>query len=121
MSQSLPASASDVFYVFYAGGLQDLESYLRFKVDPAQADQAIEELIAENNRTFHRSLSYPRSSLPPPQPAAPHRDGSDRFKPIAWWQPQTIKNGYFREEQQSYSLRIWYDADNSLICVYQND
>ena len=120
LCRSLPASAADVYYLFYAGGLQDLESYLRFHVDPTKADQAIDELIAENNRTMKRSLPYVRSSLPP-KVVTPHVDSASRFKTISWWQPQSIQHGYFRGEEQSYALSIWYDADKALIYVYQND
>ena len=133
LSRKLPASASDFYYLFYAGGLQDLEAYLRFHVDPPQADQAIDEIISENNKTLKQSLPYVRSSVSLrlaegesismmlPQPAKPFVDAEGRFKPISWWQPQTISNGYFRGENQSYALKIWYDADKSLVYVYQND
>ncbi|HEX8294781.1 MAG TPA: hypothetical protein VF593_00645, partial [Chthoniobacteraceae bacterium] len=60
-------------------------------------------------------------SLPAPQPPKPFVDSAGRFKPIQWWQPQSIQNGYFRGEKQSYALSIWYDADKSLVYVFQND
>ena len=123
LHQKLPSSASDVYYLFYSGGLQVLESFLRFHVDPSQADQAIQELIEENNREMKRTLPYSRSALPPAKPVAPHTDSARpaRFKPISWWQPQTARNGYFRGERQSYALSIWYDSDNSEIYVYKSD
>jgi len=121
LHRKLPASATNVYYLFHAGGLQDMESYLRFNVDSAEADQAIDEMIAENNLTRKRSHPYLRSSLPPPLPAKPHVDSFNRFKPIAWWQPQSIHNGYIREAQESFALHIWYDADKAIVYVYQND
>ena len=57
----------------------------------------------------------------PPRPAEPYVDSFNRFKPIPWWQPQTIVHGYFRGENASHALQIWYDSDNSIIYVYRND
>ena len=121
LHRPLPSTATDIYYLFSAGGLQDTESYLRFHVDPMQADSAIQDLIAENNRIMKRTLSYPRSALPPPQPAKLESDAAGRFQPMLWWQPQTITNGYFRGEQEGHALQIWYDSDHSIVYTYEND
>ena len=118
LSSKLPASASEIYYFIHAGGLQELEIYYRFHVDPTQADQAIDGLIADNNKILQRSAQYLKSSLPPPQAAKPYYAEGHLLN---WWQPQTIRNGYLRGEKQSYSLDIWYDADKSLVYVSESD
>jgi hypothetical protein len=118
---NLPASASEIYYLIYGGGLQDLEYFVRYRVPPSEADQIIETLIAGNNKVMTRTLPFLRTSLPSPRPAEPYVDSIGRFKPISWWQPQTIRNGYFRGETAGHAPRIWYDSDNSIIYIYIND
>jgi hypothetical protein len=59
----LPAAATNIYYVDFVGGLQDLELFVRFSVPPSEVDSAIEALIAHNNRQMGRSLAYARRPL----------------------------------------------------------
>ena len=110
-------SARSIYYLLYAGGMQDLESYLRFDVDPEELDAAVDALVSWNNTQMQRSLAYPRKSLSPATMMAPRKE----FLPMPWWDPSSITTGYYRGHIDGYALRIMVDQVNSRIYVYQND
>lgn len=113
----LPKSATDIYYLDYAGGLQDLERFVRFTVPVSDLDSAIDGLIAANNLQFKRSLPYariPRSAVPVPSPRA-------EFLPVAWWTPSSVRRGYYRGESAGYALQIWADTATGTVYFYQND
>ena len=115
----LPASAANALYVFYAGGTQDLELYLRFDCDAADVDSWVDSAVSSNNAVFKRSLPY--SSIPI---AMAPKDGTrpaPSVAPISWWTPLSIVNGYYRGAMESYGLRFWVDKSRSRVYVYQND
>jgi hypothetical protein len=113
----LPLSAHAIYYLWHAGGLQDLEFYARFDVEPQDLDSAVDALVAWNNGELSRSLSYPRDRLssariPPPR---------DEFLPMRWWDPDTVSSGYYRGHLESYALRMIVDQSRSRIYLHQND
>jgi hypothetical protein len=57
----LPRSATNIYYLDYAGGLQDLERFIRFTVPPPEVDGVVDQLVAANNRQFQRTLPHPRT------------------------------------------------------------
>ena len=113
----LPSSAHDIYFLESAGGLQDLERYIRFDVDRAELAAAVEALVAENNKTFARNLPYSRRYLSAATLPSPRKE----FLPMTWWNPSTVAKGYFQGEAASYALEIWVDEDASRIYIYQND
>lgn len=113
----LPAAATNIYYVDFVGGLQDLELFVRFSVPPSEVDSAIEALIAHNNRQMGRSLAYARRPLT----VAPMISPRPEFLPMAWWAPSSVASGYFRGEPTSYALQIWANSASGTIFVYQND
>jgi len=114
---TLPASATDIYYLDYAGGMQDLERYVRFTVPASEVDSVVDKLIAENNWDIKRELSYPRQALSATQDVRPRAE----FLPMPWWATSAIASGYHRGEQEAYALRIWADTATGTIFVYQND
>lgn len=119
LARTLPPSARNIHYFFFAGGMQDLESYLRFEVDEGQLQLAVAHLIAENDKRMHRTYTYKQSALaiaPSPNPRA-------EFLPMNWWTPSAIRNGFYleNEKKEAFALQIWVDEDASRIFVYQND
>lgn len=114
---TLPASATGIYYLDYAGGMQDLERYVRFTVPAPEVDSVVDKLIAENNRDMKRLLAYPRQALSAAQAVRPRAE----FLPMPWWTPSAITAGYYRGEQDAYALRIWADTATGTIFVYQND
>ncbi len=112
-----PPSARSIYYLMYAGGMQDLEAYLRFDVDPEELDSAVDALVSWNNTRMKRSLTYPRKPLSSAITSAPRKD----FLPMPWWDPVTITSGYYRGHIDSYALRIFVDHTHSRVYVYQND
>jgi hypothetical protein len=112
-----PPSARLIYYLTYAGGMQDLESYLRFDVDPEELDSAVDALVSWNNTQMKGSLAYPREPLSSASLAAPRKE----FLPMPWWDPSSIATGYYRGHIDGYALQIMVDQAHSRIYVYQND
>lgn len=117
MDPLLPKSATAIYYVDYASGLQDMERFVRFTVPAPELDSVIDALIAANNHQFDRTLSYPRTPLS----AAPSSSPRAELLPMAWWTPSSIRTGYYRGESASYALQIWADSEAGTIYLYQND
>ena len=113
----LPASAHSIYYLMFGGGLQDLEFLVRFDVDPADLDAAVDSLVAWNNKQMSRALSYPRSPISGTSPPAPRKD----FQPVSWWDPATISTGYYRGQDDAWALRIFVDQARSRIYMWQNN
>jgi len=115
---ALPSSASSIYYMnWYTGGMQGLERYTRFDVDPEELDAAVEAIIFKNNTTMSRSLAYPKSPLSSSRLSSP----SDRFSPATWWNPGTVTRGYYRGHMDAYALQILVDLDNSRIYISESD
>lgn len=113
----LSGSAHSIYYLMFAGGLQDLEQYVRFDVDPDELDSSVDALVAWNNKVMSRSLSYPRESLSTADVPGPRKE----FLPMLWWDPSAITAGYYRGHIDGYALRILVDQTHSRVYVYQND
>ena len=110
-------SARSIYYLLYGGGMQDLEAYLRFDVDPEELDSAVDALVTWNNMQMKRSLAYPREPLSSAAVSPPRKE----FLPMPWWDPSSITSGYYRGHIDSYALQIMVDQAHSRIYVYQND
>ena len=114
---SLPESASEIYCLSYVGGLQDLEQFVRFDVPKADLEEAVESLIAENNKMMGRELIYPKSAISKVR----HPELREQFLPMPWWTPASISNGYYRGHIDGYALRLFVDEENSRLYVYQGD
>lgn len=112
-----PASAHSIYYLMYAGGMQDLELYVRFDVAPQDLDSSVETLVTWNNKQMSRTLAYPRAPLSSVTVPIPRKS----FLPMLWWDAATITTGYYRGHDDGYALRIFADQSRSRIYVYQND
>lgn len=113
----LPASAHAVYYLDYAGGLQDLERFIRFEADPQEIDSAVDAIVAANIKTMGRAFPYPRRGIDATALPSPRKE----FLPMKWWNPESAKRGYYRGHTDAYALRILVDEGNSRIYIYQND
>ena len=112
-----PPSASSVYYLLCAGGMQDLEEYVRFDVDPEELDAAVDALVTWNNTQMKRSLPYPRVAIAAADFPLPQKS----FLPMPWWDPSAITAGYYRGHIDGYALKIFVDQTRSRVYVYQND
>jgi|GEM_PF-2827584 len=117
VSSPLPPSARNIYYVFHAGGLQYMQYFLRFDVDKSELDAAVEALIADNNKTMETHLPYARNFLVKGWGPRPDSD----IAPLKWWNPSSIRNGYYRGEDVSHGLEIWADEDLGRVYVSQSD
>ncbi len=113
----MPTSAHSIYYLFFSGGLQDLEFFVRFEVDPKDLDAAVDALVAWNNKQMGRALAYPRSLLSAAVPPVPRSE----FLPMPWWDPSAISPGYYRGHDESHALKLFVDQARSQIYFYQND
>lgn len=122
LSVPFPNSATDIYYVFEAGGMQEMLMLVKFRVPPQDADKAIDDIVAANNLQMKRSLAFARKGLPAPRPATPYVNSTiPSLKPVPWFVPQSIRNGYMRSESTSYAPAIWYDADHSVVYLLEAD
>ena len=118
MTIPLPASAHDIYYADYCdGGWQSLNRYIRFDMKREELPAAVDALIANNNKIMKESLPYPRSALNVIKLPVPRKE----ILPMPWWDPQTIKSGYYRGEDGGFTLHILVDEKRSRIYIYQFD
>ncbi len=110
-------TANSIYYLFYGGGMQDTESYVRFDVDSEELDAAVDALVSWNNSQMKRTLPYPRVAISAAEFPSPLK----KFLPMPWWDPSAITTGYYRGHIDGYALRIFVDQARSRIYVYQND
>ena len=113
----LPKSAHSVYYLQHAGGMQDLEFYLRFDVDPSDIHKAADDLVTWNKGVLGKHLAYPRAPLSASALSTPRID----FQPMPWWDPSSVTTGYYRGSIEAYALQIIVDEGRSRIYLYQND
>ena len=112
-----PSSARDIYYVTFAGGLQILEEYVRFSVDPKDLDSAVSNILSDYDTAYHWHNSNP--SLPITN--APVWHISKNLMPIPWWSPNSITNGYYRGNMTGWSIGVWVDVGQHLIYVSKSD
>jgi hypothetical protein len=117
-----PDSASDIYFFQFAGGLQDLEVFVRFDVAPADLSTTAEALVAHSNRNLGlKAVEMPQQPLGEVEWGAPRED----FLPMPWWNPSAVKHGYYRcagpNERASYQLEILVDEEHARIYIRQND
>ena len=112
-----PKSAHSIYYLFSAGGLQDLSQFVRFEVDSRELDSCVDALVSWNNKQTSRTLPYSREALASAIVPVPET----RFLPMLWWDPETISRGYYRGNNEGYTLQIFVDQERSRIYVFQND
>ena len=112
-----PSSATNIYFAFYAGGMQDLEEYVRFTVDPKELDGCVSNILSDHDKTFQQHNSY--TSLP--ITAAPSAPRSSHLSPMPWWGPTSITNGYFRGSTDARPIWIWVDALQHIIYVCETD
>jgi hypothetical protein len=118
IGMSFPPSAKDVYYLFHAGGMQEMEEFVRFTVDPKALDKTVSDLLAEHDKSYKEHNSYPQKAVTDTQfsPDA-------KFLPVDWWiDPFSITNGYFRgSSPDGRSIYIWADVANHTIYYCETD
>jgi hypothetical protein len=120
MGFPLVDSATNIYGYLHAAGLQEYHEYLRFTVAKSDVTNQLNLAIADNNRRYHRALPYQakvidRSKIMP----APSMHWWQ--KPVSWWSPEKITNGFFVGENDSYAYQIWIDKNTGTIFIYQSD
>lgn len=113
----LPESAHNIYFLSFAGGMQDLERFVRFDLAPEDIAGAVKAIIDFGITVSGKELPYNSRSLSAADFASPRKD----WMPVNWWNLHDITQGYYRGEDVSYGVHIWVDTQRSRVYVYQND
>lgn len=117
LSVPFPASTKNVYYVFHASGLQEMEMFIRFTVDPKDLDGAVSAILSDHDKQLREPGSY--QSLP--IAAAPHSPASPDLLPMPWWAPETITNGYYRGSTNGRPFYVWADVSQHTVYLCTHD
>jgi hypothetical protein len=114
ISVPFPSSAKDVYYVFHAGGMQEWMLFVRFTVDPKDLDNAVDGILADQNKRLIPSQFFPlRLNQAPPV--------FTELLPMPWWNPDSITNGYYRGSTNGSPLYLWVDISKHMIYLCETD
>jgi hypothetical protein len=116
-SLPFPDSATSIYYVYHAGGMQEFEFFVRFTVDPNDLERAVSDLLTDHDKTTRAQHSYtsvPIANAPPPpdEPLLLH---------TSWWNPRSITNGYSRGSTNRPPFHIWVDTNRHTIYLCETD
>ena len=114
---TLPADADECYYLNHAGGLQDLEQFVRFHVPSSSLEDAVKTLIDEHDRVMKMTYSHSKQTLT----SVPTINPRAEFLPMPWWDTKKIKSGYYLGSDEGYGMRFWIDQDRRLVFFYIKD
>ena len=77
----LPSTARNVYFLEFAGGMQDLERFIRFDLDKADIDAAVQAIIKEANTISLQSLPYTQRAISSSDFQYPRSE----WMPVQWW------------------------------------
>jgi hypothetical protein len=117
ISLPFPASTRDVYYVLHAGGLQELQMFVRFTVDPKDLDTAVRGLLSDQDPQAQQHHGY--QSLP--IAGAPHSPVFPGLLPMPWWTPDSITNGYYRGTTNGRPFYVWADISRHTVYLCTHD
>jgi len=117
ISLPFPVSTKDVYYVFHAGGMQELEMFVRFTVDPKDLDSVVSDIFSDRDKKMQGHLSSPTLSLA----AAPRSPAFPDLQPMPWWSPESITNGYYRGSTNGQPFHVWVDVGQQTIYLCTHD
>ncbi|HVU27667.1 MAG TPA: hypothetical protein VHG71_08015 [Verrucomicrobiae bacterium] len=112
-------SATNIFIYTDVGGLQSLDAYTRLTVAEQDLTNQINLIIATDNARSNSSVQYERKNADSEMIGPPllHRWN----KPISWWAPEKITNGFYIGKKESYAYEIWVDENSGTLFIHQND
>jgi len=117
ISVPFPASTTDVYYVFHAGGMQEWMMFVRFTVDPKDLDSAVDGILSDQNKVMKTHDSFPVL----PNAAAQSAPVFAELLPMPWWRPGSITNGYYRGSTNAPPLYLWVDVSKHTIYLCETD
>ena len=111
-----PISATNAYYVFHAGGLQEYQLFVRFTVGSGNESNAVDEILADHNNRTREYDSYPVVSL------ANIMSSADRdLAPMPWWKLDSVTHGYCRGSTNGQPFYIWADLTEHTIYIHASD
>jgi hypothetical protein len=117
-SMPFPTSATNIYYFYHAGGMQEYENVIRFTVDSNDLNLAISNLCVDYDKTrkeHHTFISTPIAT-------APHSPLSfNEFGITSWWIPDLITNGYYCGDTNGQPFDIWVDVPKHTIYLSETD
>ena len=105
-----------MYLASHAGGLQELERYVRFEVAPGEIEEAI-RAIAKWDIAGQNDISwYEKRGIEPGKFAK----SIAAVAPLPWWQLESIKNGY-SYEKKTHTRMFWVDLERNIIYFFETD
>ena len=117
VSVPFPSSAKDVYYVFHAGGMQEMQMFVRFTVDPKDVDSAVSNILSDHDTMTKEHHSY----ISIPAAGAPRSPVFPDLLPMTWWTPDTITNGYYQASTNGQPFYVWADVSQHTIYLCTHD
>jgi hypothetical protein len=112
-------SATNMYCYMVVGGLQYLDAYMRLSVSKEDLTNQINLIIAQDSHVDGRVLQYKKGAIDPEMMPRPKLHRWE--KPILWWTPEKITNGYYIGAEGSYAPSIWVDNSAGTIFIQVND
>ena len=111
-----PSSATNVYYLFHAGGMQEHQWLVRFTVDDKDLSHTVDEFLAGLDKTRHTHDAFKSAAIP----GAPASPDFNQFAPMPWWNPGAIDKGFYRGTTAE-PLYLWVDVEKSTIYFCETD
>jgi hypothetical protein len=117
ISLPFPPSTKDVYYVFHAGGMQEMQMLVRFAIDPKDLEGTVSNLLSDHDKVTQEHHFY----ISAPIGFAPHSPEFKDLLPMPWWKPDSITNGYYCGATNGQPFHIWVDVPQHTIYVCASD
>jgi len=113
-------SATNISCYLHAFGLASSECYLRLTVAKTDITKQINLAIADESQRYKRTPQYEKKEIDSSEIVqGPSLHWWNR--PISWWGPEKITNGYYMGEIRSFGYQIWVDQSTGTLFIFQCD
>jgi hypothetical protein len=110
---ALPKTSRNMVLVSLASGLQNLEEFVRFEVDPGEREQAIQAIMNWDFGEKGGMSMYERKPLGPSAFPVP----SASIGRVNWWNLGEIKHG-FSYVRKVGTRALFVDEDRNIVYFY---
>lgn len=97
--------------------MQEREYLVRFTVDPKDLDRAVSDLLLDYDKMTHEHHSYTYA----PIADSPRLPEFSEFKPMPWWSPNAVTNGFYRASTNGQPFAVWADVTHHTIYLCETD
>jgi hypothetical protein len=115
-STPFPSSATNIYYFYHSGGMQEYEFVVRFTADSKDLNESVSNLCADYDKTTKEHHTYISKSIANArQPLSFSEFG------LAWWNPNLITNGYYCGSTNGQPFDIWVNVPMHTIYLSETD